>query len=196
MVFSIESCRVGGMAPTTSARVLQRGMVLLRMYVGLVFLSNGLAKLLGFSSVTIGTVFSGGLINSESAQRILQHASRATFIPPLGQLAVWIANDAYGVFGPLLTIAELALGLGMLTGVLVRWAAIGGLVLMVPVWVMLWPTHDYLWDYPADLVPLLIFAIAPVPSRAWLRLLRRVQGRRDSTGAEPQQRAQQHPPLQ
>ena len=184
------------MASTTAARVLQRGMVLLRIYVGLVFLSNGLAKLLGFSSISIGTVFSGGLINSESAQRILQHASRATFIPPLRAAPAWIANDAYGVFGPLLMIAELALGLGMLTGVLVRWAAIGGLVLMVPIWVMIWPTHDYLWDYPADLVPLLIFAIAPVPSRAWLWVLRRMPEREDSTGAELEQRAQEQLPLQ
>lgn len=186
------------MAPTTTVRVLQRGMVLLRIYVGLVFLSNGLAKLLGFSSLTVGTVFSGGLINSESAQRILQHASTATFIPPLGQLAGWIANDAYGVFGPLLTIAELALGLGMLAGVLVRWAAIGGLILIVPIWVMGWPTHSYLWDYPADLVPLLIFAIAPVPGRAWLWLLRRMRGRVDSTvpEPEPEKRVQAQLPLQ
>lgn len=150
----------------------------------MVYLSNGVAKLLGFSSVTVGTVFSGGLIDSGSAQRILQHAARSTSIPPLGQLAAWVANDAYGVFGPLLTIAEVALGLGMLTGVLVRWAAIGGLVLMVPIWVMLWPTRDYLWDYPADLVPLLIFAIAPVPSRAWLWVLQQVRRRGRRTGRE------------
>ncbi len=165
------------MRPTVSARILQRGMVLLRIYIGLNFLSNGLAKLFDFSSITLGPFFSGGLINSESAQRILRHASQTTFITPLGHLASWIANNAYGVLGPLLTISELALGLGMLAGALVRWAAIGGLILMVPIWVMIWPTNDYLWDYPGDLVPLLIFAVAPVPSRPWLWILQRVRGR-------------------
>ena len=169
------------MRPTTTSRVLQRGMVVLRIFIGLDFFSNGLAKLFDFSSIKLGSFFSGGLITSESAQRMLRHASETTFITPLGHLAGWIANDAYGVFGPLLTIAELALGLGMLTGAFVRWAAIGGLVLMVPIWVMIWPTNDYLWDYPGDLVPLLIFAVAPVPSRPWLWLLQRL--RRDAAGS-------------
>ena len=132
------------MRPTTTPRVLQRGMVLLRIYIGLDFLTNGLAKRFDFSSVRIGTFLDAGLIDSGSAQHQLLHASQTTFIAPLGELAAWIANDAYSVFGPLLTIAELALGVGMLTGALVRWAAIGRLVPMVPVRVMIGPTHDCL----------------------------------------------------
>ena len=150
-------------------------MVVLRAYVGLIFLTNGLSKLFDFTHITIGPFFSGGLIDSASAQHQLAHAATTTFIKPLGDLAAWIATDGYGVFGPLLTIAELALGLGMITGVLVRWAAIGGLILFVPIWIMIWPTGDYFWDYPADVVPLAIFAIAPVPSGIWLHTLERIR---------------------
>lgn len=160
------------MGSSESSSRWRRGLVVLRVYVGLVFLSNGLAKLFGLSSVTFGPGFRAGLIDTGGAQRILQHAASMTAFPPLGHLAAGIAG-AFTVFGPLLTVAELALGTGMLAGVLVRWAAIGGLVLLVPVWVMTWPTGGYLWDYPADLVPLLILAVSPVPSRAWTRLIHR-----------------------
>ena len=70
----------------------------------------------------------------------------------------------WGVFGPFLTIAELAIGLGLLFGVATRLAAVGGLLLLTPIWVMLWDTGGYLWTYPAeDLVPLLLL-LASVPA--------------------------------
>ncbi len=116
---------------------------------------------------------------------MLLHDSMTTFLPPLGAVAHWVATDGFPVFGPLLTAAELALGLGMLTGVLVRWAAIGGLALMVPIWFMVWPTHDYLWDYPGDLVPLLILVVAPVPSRFWLNIVERTRNRMSGVSAVP-----------
>ena len=38
-----------------------------------------------------------------------------------------------------------------------RLAAVGGLLLLTPIWVMLWDRGQYLWTYPAeDLFPLLL----------------------------------------
>jgi len=65
----------------------------------------------------------------------------------------------FGVFG---TLAELAVGLGLIAGVATRLAAVGGLLLIAPIWVMLWHTGLYLWQYPAeDLLPLALLATVP-----------------------------------
>jgi len=56
---------------------------------------------------------------------------------------------------------ELAIGLGLLFGVATRLAAVGGLLLLVPIWIMLAGTNQYLWTYPLDLFPLLVLAIVP-----------------------------------
>lgn len=59
-------------------------------------------------------------------------------------------------------LAELAVGIGLLFGIASRLAAVGGLVLIGPIWIMLWHTGLYLWQYPAeDLFPLVLLAIAP-----------------------------------
>ncbi len=47
-----------------------------------------------------------------------------------------------------------------LFGIATRLAAVGGL-LLTPIWVMLWHTNLYLWEYPLDLFPLLLLAIVP-----------------------------------
>jgi hypothetical protein len=40
--------------------------------------------------------------------------------------------------------------------------AVGALLLITPIWIMLWPAGGYLWEYPAeDLVPLVLLAIVP-----------------------------------
>lgn len=61
-----------------------------------------------------------------------------------------------------MTLAELAVGIGLLFGIASRLAAVGGLLLIGPIWIMLWHTGLYLWQYPAeDLFPLVLLAIAP-----------------------------------
>jgi len=43
----------------------------------------------------------------------------------------------WGFFGILLTAAELVIGIGLLLGIATRLAALGALVLIVPLWLML-----------------------------------------------------------
>ncbi|MGQ0774828.1 MAG: hypothetical protein ACT4NY_10490, partial [Pseudonocardiales bacterium] len=56
----------------------------------------------------------------------------------------------------------------LLLGIASRLAALGGLLLIAPIWVMLWNEPLYLWLYPADLVPLLLLAIVPTGRTAGL----------------------------
>jgi uncharacterized membrane protein YphA (DoxX/SURF4 family) len=82
-------------------------------------------------------------------------------IVPLGAFYRDVVIPNWGFFGIFLTLAELAVAIGLLFGIATRLAAVGGLLLLTPIWVMLWHTDLYLWEYPLDLFPLLLLAIVP-----------------------------------
>jgi len=106
--------------------------------------------------------FSFNLVTRGSAQFIATGAAGKTQIAPLGAFYRDVVLPNWGFFGAFLTVAELAIGLGLIFGVATRLAAVGGLALIGPIWVMLWHTGGYLWEYPAeDLFPLLLLAIVP-----------------------------------
>lgn len=142
-------------------RGFARAMCALRIFTGLVWLSNGLAKLFEVGNVDLG-FFSFNLITKEAARSIATGASGKTAITPLGGFYRDVVLPNWGFFGTFLTVAELAVGLGLIFGVASRLAAVGGLLLIGPIWVMLWHTGGYLWEYPAeDLFPLVLLAIVP-----------------------------------
>lgn len=133
----------------------------LRIFMGLVFLSNGLAKAVGVAVYDWGFI-SFNLITLDAARAIATGAALATYIAPLGALYQGVILPNWAVFGPFLTVVELAIGLGLLVGLATRLAAVGGLLLLTPIWLMLLPTGLYLWQYPAeDLFPLILLAVVP-----------------------------------
>jgi thiosulfate dehydrogenase (quinone) large subunit len=145
-------------APTTT---MARAFAALRIFTGLVWLTNGLAKLTDIGKVDWG-FFSFNLITKGAAQVIANDATTKTHIPALGALYRDVVLAHWGFFGTFLTVAELAIGLGLVFGVLTRLAAVGGLLLIAPIWIMLWPAGGYLWEYPAeDLFPLVLLTIVP-----------------------------------
>ncbi len=155
-------------AAVVSARTLARGFSALRVFTGLVWLSNALAKVFDVGTYDLG-FFSFNLITLGSARGIATNASTKTQIAPLGAFYRDVVLPNWGFFGAFLTVAELAIGLGLIFGVATRLAAVGGLLLLTPIWVMLWPTGGYLWEYPAeDLFPLLLLAIVPAGRTAGL----------------------------
>jgi thiosulfate dehydrogenase (quinone) large subunit len=58
-------------------------------------------------------------------------------------------------------VTELAIAIGLLFGIAMRLAALGGLLLLAPIWIMLLATNQYLWTYPLNLFPLVLLAIVP-----------------------------------
>ncbi len=141
-------------------RSLARGFAALRIFTGVVFLSNALAKVFGKGNYDWG-FFSFNLITRDAAQRIATNASSKTGISPLGSFYQNVVVANWGFFGIFLTLAELAVAVGLLFGIATRLAAVGGLLLLTPIWVMLWHTNLYLWEYPLDLFPLVLLAIVP-----------------------------------
>ena len=142
-------------------RLMARAFTALRIFTGLVWISNALAKIFDVGNYDWG-FFSFNLITLGAARGIATDASAKTYIAPLGALYRDVVLPHWGFFGAFLTAAEFAIGLGLLFGVATRLAAVGGLLLLTPIWVMLWDRGQYLWTYPAeDLFPLLLLAIVP-----------------------------------
>ncbi len=141
-------------------RSLARGFAALRILFGLVWLSTALSKIFGVNNVDWG-VFSFTLIDRSAARGILTGAVAKTWIAPLRTIYTDLVLANWGFFQWFLTFAELAIGLGLLFGIASRLAAVGGLLLIGPIWLMLWDTSLYLWEYPLELFPLLLLAIVP-----------------------------------
>jgi thiosulfate dehydrogenase (quinone) large subunit len=151
-------------ASTTAApgyRLMAGCFAALRIFMGLVFLSNGLAKAFDVGLYNWGFI-NFNLITAGTAQAIAGGAAQATYITPLAALYQGLVLPNWAFFGPFLTATEIAIGLGLLFGVATRLAAVGGLLLLTPIWLMLLPTGGYLWEYPSeDIMPLVLLAIVP-----------------------------------
>ncbi|MEO7058562.1 MAG: hypothetical protein ABI083_02490 [Lapillicoccus sp.] len=140
----------------------------LRIFTGLVWLTNALAKVTGTSSYDWGFI-SFNLVTRGIAKSIAIDAASKTSIAPLGAFYRDVVIPNWGFFGIFLTIAELAIGLGLVFGGVTRLAALGGLLLIGPIYLMLLHTNLYLWQYPAeDLFPLILLTIVPTGRLAGL----------------------------
>ncbi len=150
-----------------SQLVFARGFAVLRIFFGLIYLSNGLAKLFGNGTYDLGFA-TFGLLWLPQARFIADAASKDTFLAPLGAVFQNVVLPNWDAFGVFLTVVEIVAGLALLFGVLSRAAAVGNLLLIGPIWLMYLFSGavQYVWTYPVDLVPLLLLAIVPA-GRMW-----------------------------
>lgn len=146
--------------PGVDARTAGRALAALRILFGLIYLSNAFAKLVDVSDFRIGPI-GANLIARDAARSILGSAARDTWLPPLGAFYENVVLPNWAFFSPFLIVAEFAIGLGLLFGVATRLAALGGLALIGPIWLMMLDEGPYLWVYPVELFPLLIVAVVP-----------------------------------
>lgn len=145
----------------SSYRLMTRAFTALRIFTGLVWLTNGFAKVIEVGNYDFGFI-SFNLVTKGVAKAIATDASSKTYIAPLGWAYQNLVLPNWGFFSIFLTVAELSVGLGLIFGVATRLAAVGGLLLLTPIWLMLLHTGGYLWEYPAeDLFPLVLLAIVP-----------------------------------
>ncbi|HEY4004901.1 MAG TPA: hypothetical protein VGM60_06895 [Pseudonocardia sp.] len=155
-------------------QAMLRGFAAIRIFFGLDWLSNALAKLIDKMNYDGGFI-TFSLVNRGVANGILHQGVMSTKIAPLRWFYGEVVLPHFGFFGWLLTVAELAIAIGLLFGIFSRLAATGGLLLLAPIWLMLFTTDQYLWTYPLDVLPLVLLAV--VPTGRYLGLDSRISAR-------------------
>ena len=152
------------------------GMAVLRIFMGIIFLANGLAKVepeLG--RVDVGW-YHGNLITQQGARGILNFevndrqvrdgAPRGTKVPGVS----WITNEVilkhWDVFKWLVTITELAVGVMLIAGFATRLAALAGLGFQLFLAAVYFSSNRWMFEQPHEYVPLIILALVPA-GRKW-----------------------------
>jgi uncharacterized membrane protein YphA (DoxX/SURF4 family) len=154
-------------AATLPTMRIAKGLAAFRVFVGLVWLGNALAKLVGQSSYDLG-VISFSLISRDTARDLLETYSgpESNAIAPLKSIYTDLVLANWGFFQWLLTAAELAVGVSLVLGIASRLGPLLALALIFPLWIMVIDNNRYLFEYPLDIIPLAILAAVPA-GRVW-----------------------------
>ncbi len=157
-----------GAGVPVDALTLARGLAAIRILLGLVFLSNGLAKLFGFHRVAFGPVV-GNLINRDDARFILDvevNKNSQRLLPLLGRITNDLVLPNFEPFIWALTAVELVAGILLVVGLAPR---VGALLALGPVvfLTLVYLSNDrWLPEHPLELVPLVVLAVIPT-GYAW-----------------------------
>jgi len=144
-----------------------KGLAAFRIFTGLMFLLNGLAKLVEKGSYDFG-VASFGLIDRGTARGLLTAYAgpRSHAVAPLKWFYNHLVLAHWGPWSWFLTVAELVIGACLVFGIASRFGALLGLLLIFPLQVMVVDNKTYLFEFPVDWVPLLILLLVP-SRRVW-----------------------------
>jgi uncharacterized membrane protein YphA (DoxX/SURF4 family) len=159
--------------------LLGRGLAAIRIFFGLILLSNGLAKLFSFRNVEIGP-YRSFLIDREEARRILDfevnQRGGGTDVPGLPALVNDVLLPRWDVLQWLVTALEVGAGAALVLGVASRGAALLALGQQLLLQLVYLSSGRWMWEQPHEWVPLLILALVPA-GRVW-GLDRRLAARR------------------
>jgi thiosulfate dehydrogenase [quinone] large subunit len=159
-----------------------RALVALRSFMGIVYFTNGLAKLAGFSHFSIGP-WSQYLINRDDARGILaSNVHNAQFgIGVFRDFATSVVLPNWDVIGWVVTAGELAVGLGLLLGIFGRVAALGGFAMAFLLFI--WALGSGVWTYDYLFEPVLLAILVFTPGLPGLDSL--MSRRRKAAPAAP-----------
>ncbi len=139
-------------------RLLAWGLLILRVLFGLVFLSNGLSKLFGLEHLH---PLPGFLIDYNGAKGIIQSNVQHHPIEPYKRLVLDVLVPHWNIFGHLVGLGELTVGLGLVLGAFTPALAIAGLLMTAHIWFSRWGQGDadFVWDYWTEFIPCLALAL-------------------------------------
>lgn len=151
--------------PRVDPRLLARGLAALRIFVGVIAFSNGLAKLLSFRTIDIGP-YSSTLVDRPEARAILdlevnKRGGDGTDLPVLKGLVNDLILSNYGVFEWLLTATELATGALLIVGLLSRGAALVIFLQHFFLQLVYFSSGRFAFEQPHEWLPPLILALVP-----------------------------------
>jgi uncharacterized membrane protein YphA (DoxX/SURF4 family) len=156
-------------AETLDPGALARAVAAFRIFFGLILFSNGLAKLLSFTEVSVGP-YKATLIDRPEARAILDfevnERGGGTDVPLLQSIVndVFLAN--WGLFQWATTALELGAGLALILGLASRAAALAALGQQLFLQLVYFSSGRFMWEQPHEWVPLVILALVP-SGRVW-----------------------------
>ena len=154
----------GRAQPAVDPRLLGRGLAVLRIFVGVIALTNGLAKLFSFREVNIGPYF-GTLVDRPEARQILDfevnQRGGGTDLPLLPTLVNDIILPSYSVQQWFLTAAELGTGALLIVGLLSRGAALIVFGQHFFLQLVYFGSGRFAFEQPHEWLPPLILALVP-----------------------------------
>jgi len=160
-----------------------RALAAFRIFFGAILLSNGLAKLLSFSTVEVGP-YRSFLIDRDQARGILdfevnRRDGAGTDLPGLKGLVNDVVLPSWDVLQWLVTALEVGAGAALVLGIAARGAALLALGQQLFLQLVYLSSGRWMWEQPHEWVPLLILALVPA-GRVWgfdRRLARRGSAR-------------------
>jgi uncharacterized membrane protein YphA (DoxX/SURF4 family) len=148
---------------------MARGLAAIRIFFGLILFSNGLAKLLSFTEVSIGP-YKASLIDRPGARSILEfevnERAGGTDLPLLKSIVNDVILENWGLFQWLTTALELGAGLALILGIASRGAALAALGQQLFLQLVYFSSGRFMWEQPHEWVPLVILALVPT-GRVW-----------------------------
>ncbi|MGI8550166.1 MAG: DoxX family membrane protein [Dehalococcoidia bacterium] len=140
------------------ATLLGLGLAVLRIIFGLILLTNGLSKAFGLMHLH---PLPGFLIDYNGAKGIIQSNVQHHPIEPYKRLVLDVMVPHWSLFGPLVTLGELSVGLALVLGLLTPLAALAGFAMIFQIYFSRWGIGDgeFLWDYWNEFIPYLVLAL-------------------------------------
>lgn len=160
--------------PAVDARQLARGLAVLRILTGAIWLTNGLAKLFDIKQVEIGP-YVANLINRDVARFILDvevNKNAQHKLPLVGRIANDLVLPNWELFSWLLTAVEITAGLLLVLGLASRLGALLALGPATYLFFVYFANNRWMFEQPHEVVPLLILAL--IPAGRWWGLDRRL----------------------
>lgn len=148
---------LAGVSTGFQDRLLVLGIALLRIGYGLVFLTNGIAKLPGVGNKI--PPFKGFLIGRDGARSILQADTQGHPIGAYKHLVDDVILAHWNIFGTLVTVTELFIGVCLVLGLLTPIAALMGAAFQMHLnFATIHRGDVWLWESAVEWMPLLTLA--------------------------------------
>jgi thiosulfate dehydrogenase [quinone] large subunit len=140
------------------------GLALVRIGAGLVFLFNGLAKVLNFDG---WHPFPGYLITGQGAKGILIYYAAHNPVGPYTSVVHNLMLPNWGLFQAVVAVSEVAVGVSLTLGVAARWGALLGLLMQLHLQFAAAWTNEWAFEYWVEWVPLLALVVAGGGGTRW-----------------------------
>lgn len=163
MSAEVDSRRAAAQVPPDPVR-LGQGLAALRIFVGVIALTNGLAKLFSFRELDIGP-YLGTLVDRPEARQILDfevnQRNGGTDLPFLPSLVNDIILPSYDVQQWFLTAAEIGTGTLLIIGLFSRGAALVVFAQHFFLQLVYFSSGRFVFEQPHEWLPPLILALVP-----------------------------------